>query len=346
MRNDADLLLSDYLAAGSDADIEMYVTAILDVANPIVRNIVASALRGPACIEDTDDVVSETLTHLLHRLRDLKKDTSHAIHDLRGYIATCAYNSCHERLRERFPARNRLRNHLHYLFNHHPHLMLWRAADGRLICGDRSAVGRDPDPARVESFSTPTRMDPAAEDHVQIRRLVSEVVKHVGGAMEFDTLVDVIARLIHLEQRRVEFPLNNHELVSPATADSGLEARLTLRELWQDIRRLSWRQRTALLLNLRDAHGCEILSEMPQTRTATIDEIAAAVEMPVAQLAELWKDLPLSDAIIGTLLGASPQQVLKLRRLARERLRRMALRREKIAVDAGRERDAVGSALR
>lgn len=347
MGTDADRLLSDYLAAGADADIEMLLTTILDVAKPIVRRIVSSALRGPAGIEDLEDVVSDTLAHLLHRLRDLKNDASSPIHDLRGYIATCAYNSCHERLRERFPARNRLRNHLHYLLDHHPHLMLWRSADNRLICGDRNAVGRDPAPASVaEAFSTPARMDPAAEDHVQIRRLVSEILAHAGAGVEFDTLVDVIACLIHLEQRRVELPLRTHELTSAATADSGLELRLTLRELWTDIRHLSARQRTALLLNLRDAHSGEILSLLPLTRTATIDEIAAALDMPVARLAELWKDLPLSDATIGALLGASPQQVLKLRRLARERLRRMAKRREKSAVAAHREGRVAGSTVR
>jgi hypothetical protein len=189
-------------------------------------------------------------------------------------------------------------------------------------------------------------MDPAAEDHVQIRRLASEILAHAGAGVEFDTLVDVIARVIHLEQRRVELPLSTHEFASAATADSGLELRLTLRELWQDIRHLSSRQRAALLLNLRDAQGCDMLSLVPQTRTATIDEIAAAVDMPVARLAELWKDLPLNDATIGTLLGASAQQVVKLRRLARERLRRMARRREENAVAAHRERRTAGSTVR
>ena len=41
----------------------MHLTAILDVAKPIVRRIVSSALHGPAGIEDTEDVVSDTLTH-------------------------------------------------------------------------------------------------------------------------------------------------------------------------------------------------------------------------------------------------------------------------------------------
>jgi len=46
---------------------------------------VATVVR--ARIEDTEDVVSDTLTHLLYRLRDAKNDTSCPIHDLRGYIA-------------------------------------------------------------------------------------------------------------------------------------------------------------------------------------------------------------------------------------------------------------------
>ena len=61
---------------------------------------------------------------------------------------------------------------------------------------------------------------------------------------------------------------------------------------------------------------------------ATIPEIAEALQIPVMKLANLWGELPIDDAAIGNLLGASRHQVIKLRRLARERLRRGSKRRE------------------
>ena len=45
-------------------------------------------------------------------------------------------------------------------------------------------------------------------------------------------------------------------------------------------------------------------------------------------VAALWNELPLSDARIAELLQATARQVIKLRRLARERLRRMQKSRE------------------
>jgi RNA polymerase sigma factor (sigma-70 family) len=328
----ADRLLRQYLAAGSDSEVEIHLTHILDdLAKPIITRIVVAELHGPAAIEEAEDVVSDTVMHLLRRLRDLKDDSSQPIHDLRGYIAACAYNECHEHLRERYPARNRLRNHLQYFLKHHPEFALWRGSDCRLVCGYRDWVGRDTvSTNHIDDLSLAASSDPAAENHAQINRLVSATFAHLGAAVPLDVLVEAIARLINLEQRRVELPLYSSELTDPPAADSRLELRFSLHQLWDDIRQLSPRQRTALLLNLRDAHGREILSLLPQTRTATIAEIAATLQIPITELAKLWRELPLNDVMIGERLAASRQQVIKLRRLARERLRRMATRREQV----------------
>jgi hypothetical protein len=54
-------------------------------------------------------------------------------------------------------------------------------------------------------------------------------------------------------------------------------------------------------------------------------EIARVIELPALKLAELWKDLPLSDLVIAEMLGIPRQQVINLRKSARQRLgRRMA----------------------
>ncbi|HEX2121257.1 MAG TPA: hypothetical protein VHL59_06405, partial [Thermoanaerobaculia bacterium] len=119
-------------------------------------------------------------------------------------------------------------------------------------------------------------------------------------------------------------PLTELEPAPQPAPDAALESRMSLRQLWTDVRKLAWKQRVALLLNLRDAHGRECLTLLPLTRTATIAEIGAAVGMSAEAFAALWHELPLSDAAIAELLEVTPRQVIKLRRLARERLRRMA----------------------
>lgn len=320
----AEQVLQAYLSAATDADADREVERLLqDVARPIVRGIAASVCRGsPAMRADAEDLVSDTLTDLLRRLRAVRADPSHPIHDMRGYIATCAYNRWHELLSERHPARNRLRNQVQYLCSHDARLALWRTAQGILVCGLEEWSGREPAvAASVEGLSLPARSDPAAENRAQTAALLLAVFRSVGAPLELETLAGALARLIDAEQQRVDVPLTSLSFTAPA-ADDALELRTSLRQLWDDVLKLVPAQRVALLLNLRDVHGRECLSLLPITRTATIREIAEAVGMPPERFAALWNDLPLPDAAIAELLDASPRQVIKLRRLARERLQR------------------------
>ena len=329
MRDDtADVLLREFLGAKAEPEADLHLGRLLDeLAKPIVRRVVASVVRDAP---DAEDLVADTLTDLLRRLRDLRADPTREIHDLQGYIVSCAYNRCHERLRERYPARTRLRNHLQYLFNHRPELALWRGAHGTSVCGMRAWMGHPPaSESRAESLTLPARADSGADNRTQINALVSTALRHLGAPIEVDALVDIIARSINLEQQRIELPLTDADVLSLTAADTSFDLRMSLRQLWQDIRELSPRQRAALLLNLRDAHGRESLSLLPHTGTATVAEIADAVQIPQDEFAELWQQLPLTDAAIGELLGATGRQVIKLRRLARERLRRMTEKREK-----------------
>lgn len=320
----ANEMLREYLAVGDDAEAESQLARILeDVATPLVRRIVNSVVRD--C--DGEDVVADTLLDLLRRLRDVRAQAAQPIHDLRRYIATCAYNRCHERLRERHPARNRLRNQLRYLCRHERELALWRNGDGAFVCGLREWVGRGPTgDTRLDDLRIGVRSDPAAENRAQIAALVPALLRHAGAPLLLDVLASAVARLIGVDQQRSVVPLTQLETANEPAADETLQSRMSLRQLWDDVRKLAWKQRVALLLNLRDAQGRECLTLLPLTRTATIPEIAAAVGMEAEAFAMLWSQLPLSDAAIGELIDATPRQVIKLRRLARERLRRMARR--------------------
>ncbi|HUR82071.1 MAG TPA: hypothetical protein VM733_15000, partial [Thermoanaerobaculia bacterium] len=81
-------------------------------------------------------------------------------------------------------------------------------------------------------------------------------------------------------------------------------------------------QRKALLLNLRGEDEPNVIALLILTGTAKFDDIAAAREMSGQELAELWNELPLDDLRIAAALGVTRQQVINLRKSARERLRR------------------------
>jgi DNA-directed RNA polymerase specialized sigma24 family protein len=326
MRNEFDVLLRQYLDATAEQEVDRLLVAIVEgMARPVIRRVVASSVaRDPAGMDEAEDLVADTVADLVRRLRELRAGGAQPIHDLRGYIATCAYNRCHERLRERYPARNRLRNQVHYLCGHHAKVAVWRGADGAIVCGLSEWQGREPAAAMAaERVRVAARSDPTAENRAQLVKLVPELLREVGAPLELDVLVSAVARLIDLEPQRADADLLATEQVAELAADDALALRVSVRELWDDVRRLAPKQRAALLLNLRDANGNDCLGLLPLTRTATIAEIAAVLEMPVETLAALWRGLPLTDVQVGELLGATPRQVIKLRRLARERLRRM-----------------------
>ena len=117
---------------------------------------------------------------------------------------------------------------------------------------------------------------------------------------------------------------------SPLTT---LAEREQLQILWSEIQSLPVRQRTALLLNLRDADGRGVIGLLPLTGTARLRQIAEALEMPPEELARLWRDLPLDDAAIAARLSVTRQQVINFRKCARERLAR---RQPAMTADLGR----------
>jgi RNA polymerase sigma factor (sigma-70 family) len=302
-------LLQQYLDA-SESETEDHLGRLLnDYARPLISRIVGSKLRGFPDRTDAEDVVSETIARLLARLRELKRQPQQSpIHDLRGYIAAAAYHSCDERLRENRPWRVRLSNHLRYLLRHRSDLAMWNTPSGTL-CGYRSWQ------------SQAQRQIPPLTLHAadSVETLIKQIFVATGAPVEFDALVDAVGHASGLDTDHGTVPLERFA-EEPSTASSPAEVRISLQELWQEVLRLPPRQRTALILNLRDRNGRELVSLLPLTGTASIREIADAVQIPPERFAELWSSIPLDDRTIGQLLGATREQVIKLRRLARERL--------------------------
>lgn len=99
----------------------------------------------------------------------------------------------------------------------------------------------------------------------------------------------------------------------------------SLAALWNEICELRPLPRAALLLNLQDATGQDMLTLLMLVDVARFSEIAASLDMTKEELTDLWDDLPLDDATIAQQMGLTRQQVINLRKAARERLaRRMA----------------------
>ncbi len=284
-------------------------------AGPVVEAIVSFKIRRGAAGED---VRSEVLAHLISRLRELKSShvqekTGESIRDFRAYAAVAAYNGCNEYYRRCFPERHRLENRLRYLLGSHERLALWIAPDGEWMCGSDEWRGDQP-------MLKDSRGDAGWARSREAARVVETILAECRAPLRFDDLVERVAEHWSISDRP-ETPSNEapHEAASVETT---LVQRDGLKLLWSEISKLPLPQRVALLLSMRDESGGAALALLPVTGVASLPEIAAMLEMSAEELGDLWNGLPVDDLSIAERLGMNRQQVINLRRSARERLRR------------------------
>jgi DNA-directed RNA polymerase specialized sigma24 family protein len=351
-----DSLLLPYIQAACEADSERLLTALVsECVEPVIRRVIRSKLRvrfdyqGRSSPDpDAEDIYGETLLQALARLKECKAEPAEkAIGDLRSYVAVIAYHNCYEYLRLKYPQRHNLKNKLRYLLTHQPRLALWEGEGGDLVCGfakwreqsgsrtrsDRLRRLLDDPPATLRSTSPDgdfQRANPAD--------LAAAIFNYANHPIELDDLVEIVAALWGVKDKVERSSASDEEsdqfarVADPrADVEAEVDQRLFLKWLWEEIVQLPLRQRMALLLNLRDEQGGGVAALLPGAGVASLRQIAAALEMAGEEFARLWPRLPLDDASIAELLGCARQQVINLRKCARERLarRRKAFEREK-----------------
>jgi RNA polymerase sigma factor (sigma-70 family) len=341
----AEALLRDFQRSTDEANAQVLLGRLIqEHARPTIRQVLNSELRFKlsdqhgASHPDAEDVYGEIVLALFKRLRRLRDEPGNqSINNFRSYVAVTAYNACHEYLRQRYPRRWSLVNKLRYLLTHRPEFALWETDEGYWFGGfvgwrhrnfsesEREGVRRlcesPTEIARLKAGqSMKARPDPTAS--------LSAVFEHVGGPIELNQLVALAAELWGIREQPLESLDDEEHSLAQDLSDprrphaATIELQFSLRQLWAEVCQLPLRQRASLLLNLRDAEGRDIITLIPYTRTATIQQIAEALEIPLKRLAQLWNKLPLEDAEIAAQLGLTRQQVINLRKCARERLAR------------------------
>ena len=324
---------------GDEADRKLAVL-INTHAGPLIRSIIGSTVRfssksntGQAA--DLDDIYGEATMKLVIGLRRLRSGRqSSRIDNFRNYIAVTAYNCCHGYLRRKYPARTRLKGRIQYVLRHQNGFDVWEGPASGSACG--YAVwrdqGRSVDHRRVEKVRDKRdRYAVLAASGVpdSLPLLLKTVFDAVGGPVDVDELVSLVADISGISDGEIQL---TEEVAHsscwesladvPKAQDTVLESEVGLTTLWNEIRQLPSRQRTALLLGLDDRHGRDAITLLTNARVASLRHIADALEIGVQELAALANALPLDDATIAGKLGLTRQQVINLRKAARERLAR------------------------
>ena len=342
-----DARLLPYIQATSEADSDRVLsTLVAECIGPVIKQVIRSKLRVHFDHEgrapdnpDAEDLYSATLLQLLTRLKECKASpTDKSIGNLQSYVAVISYRTCYDYLRFKYPQRHDLKNKLRYLLTHQPGLALWENENGDLVSGftkwrDQAKAAAHSDRLQQLLHDPRTAMQSASQ-RGDFRRanqadLAAAIFNHTSHPIVLDELVDIVAGLWGVKDR-TEQPATRDEEADPLAqvaqqntdVAAEIDNRFFLKWLWQEICQLPVRQRMALLLNLRDDQGGGVAALLPVTGVASLRQIASALEMVGEDFAHLWPRLPLDDASIAGLLSVTRQQVINLRKCARERLAR------------------------
>lgn len=336
-----DSLLEPLLSGPSDEQADELLLQIINVhAEPVIKGVIRYKLRLHSSHAtqqaEADDLYQEALLQLLAQLQRFRKSPgAYPISDVRGIAAVIAHRTCSRWMRSQFPERHALKNRLHYLLTHQRGFALWQAEDGISVAGFAVWQGKKKTLkaaqlghwANNEGLPTHIRMLKDGRQQ-ELGDALAAIFNQLGSPIEFDELVNSLSELLGIRDQPVE-ALAVDEDASPFQVPSGepdpawqIEKRIFLERLWEELQQLPLNQRTALLLNLKDASGSGCITIFPATGIANLHQLANALELSPESLGSLWNDLPLEDARIAELLGLSRQQVINCRKSGRERLSR------------------------
>ena len=296
------------LLALSAAETESLLAALVSA---VVADVVDPILHGRAGNRPPDvlaELRADVIVRLLGKLRAMLTDRSIAIASFRDYAAVVTYHAFGDWMRQMFPQWTRLKNQVRYLVEHDARFTIERTNREIVVSLIAAAPASGTSPAE------------------ELLHAIGEVLTDDGGVMELDALVTGVADRCGIRDH-ADVPLASRaELSTSDGTEARLENRDYLRRLWREIAALPLRQRMALLLNLRDGDGDAIIRLLPITGIAPLREIARVLELEPRELDAIWDSLPMPDMDIASRLGVARQQVINLRKSARERLARRMMR--------------------
>jgi hypothetical protein len=317
-------------AENGESRDEAIARLITTRARPVIDRVLLPYRRSGFALrpEDIDDIAATISLRILGKLRG---EPEQAIERFDDYVAKLAFNAAYDFFRRRYPQRARLKSRLRYVMTRDERLSIWTSPAGT-VCGLADWSGRV-DAAGIPGIGKATA---AMLDQEEPGQALAAILRAIGAPVPFDDLVGLVADLWSIADQ----PAAPAEAASVrATQLTSIETRQTLEMVWDEIQVLPVRQRYALLLNLREGEDGNGAALFVLAGVATLPALAAVLEMSLADLAAVWERLPIDDRTIAERLGITRQQVINLRKSARDRLtRRMAsLQRMRVGLNTSHD---------
>jgi len=291
---------------------------LLSRAQPVIETVIARFGRSDRVFrrDEVDDIQATATLRLVRRLQSIGQEED--VRDFDNYVATLTYNAIYDFMRRRFPERTRLKNRIRYLLSHDPRFAMWETPE-TIACGLASWRGK------LDVLTSPAITRETASsamlDQSRPHDAIAAIFKQHDRPLSLDGLVALVAELWGIVESQLQ--ATDESLFDRLPSHAARhETRQFLQVLWNEIKLLPPQHRAALLLNLRDAEGLNAVALFALVGVAELDEIAAALNMSIEGLESIWHSLPLDDLVIAERLHLTRQQVINLRRTARERLAR------------------------
>ena len=337
-----DALLEPLLRVTSDEQADALLSQLITThLEPVIQGVIRHKLhfnsRNAGEQAEADDIRQEVVVQMVAELRKFcGHPQTHAIGDVRGLAAVIAHRACSRWMRRQFPERHALKHRLYYLLTRQSGFALWEDENKKMMAGFAAWQGqkRVADSEALRSLSDDERL------LLQIRLLrsgrhqaepgdtLAAIFDRLGGPIAFDELISALAAILYIRDQPLESTDEEENEIAIATSAGAtdpawqIEKRIFLQRLWEEVRQLPLNQRAALLLNLKDANGRGCIALFPAAGIATLRELAETVGVSAEEFTKLWNELPLEDIRIAERFQLTRQQVINLRKSARERLKR------------------------
>jgi len=340
-----DNLLLPYLSAENESDRQQRLEALLLVhAAPRIRKILRRRLGLFVTAQgvneqnnDAEDLYQETMTKIAQALHDLSTLPGQAdIKDFSKYVNRVTVNVCIDFLRSKSPERTRLKDSLRDLFKRHEELVAWMH-QGEILCGfviwrnTGKTFFSEQQPAdlegRMDSFRA-ARFPHEDITRAPITQVIAELFDWLGGPIEIDALVAMMAVLLGLQEQRIEslddesrISREAHFLASAVRSDSDARTKELLTLLWDSVKRFPAAQRDVFCLSFEDLDGQDIFTLLLSNDVITVTELARDLGRSIEEIILLSERIPMDSETVARELKVARSNVYKLRFRAIQKLK-------------------------
>ena len=271
---------------------------------------------------DAQDLYQEAMTRIIEVLNSDQRSLV-TIENFKRYVGRVVSNVCVDFLRSKYPARARLKDGLRDVFRRHNDLVSWQHED-EILCG--FAAWRNTGKPTIIDYDVESKMNAflaarfADQDvrAVPLSRVVAELFDWIGGSVQIDALVRMLAYVRDTREQEIEswdddvaaeFELDSRRRTR--SVESDIETNEVLRRLWRIVKYLPPKQRDAFALRFHDDAGRDLFTVLLAAGIVDWKELAEGLGRSVADLARLWTQMPMDSATAANELRTSRENVYK-----------------------------------